>query len=146
MLSYLWSPSYAIPKEYMRTTILSPRSIRTSEEAIVLCIFLGFICGLKFSKTEHATFGRLLLTPKTPQYHRITEHCGTMEYPACYLGVRLNKSNDRWRVFLYNLISDPLAPASISIKEKDTTSFTIQWEYNRERSYVRGWKVCTVVF
>ena len=52
----------------------------------------------------------------------------------------MNKPNDRC-IFLCNLISDPLAPASISVTEKDTDSIKIQWVYNQERSYVTGWKV-----
>ena len=43
----------------------SPRSIRTSNYATVLCIFLDFICRSKFSKVECATFGRLLVNLNT---------------------------------------------------------------------------------
>ena len=54
-----------IQKEYStRNTISSPRSIKTSNYATVFCIFFDFISGAKFSKTECATFGRLLLNLK----------------------------------------------------------------------------------
>ena len=64
-----------------------------------------------------------------------------MEYPAYSFGFRVNKPNDRCCIFLCNLISDPLAPASISVIEKDINSIKIKWVYNQERSYVSGWKV-----
>ena len=64
MLSYLLSPLYDIQKEYTRNTMSSPRSIRTSNYAIVFCMFLDFICGAKFGKAKCATFGRLLLNRK----------------------------------------------------------------------------------